>query len=99
MINWGKTIKKYREKRNLTQAQLAQRVSVTPTYVSAIEHNRKEPSHPLVTAISRALDLPREILYWDAITIPSRVKFAHKKEIRLAKSLVSTVYQQLTPIH
>jgi len=97
MINWGRTIKKYRQKLHLTQAEVAARVSVTPTYMSAIEHNRKEPSFSLVAAISRAFGLPREILYWDAVSFPPHIKTANKKEIRLAKSLVRTVYSQLTP--
>lgn len=97
MINWGRTIKKYREKLKLTQSELASRVSVTPTYISALEHNRKEPSFSLVTAISRAFGMPQEILYWDAISFPAHIKTANKKEIRLAKSLVRTVYNQLTP--
>ncbi len=97
MINWGRTIKKYREKRKLTQEELANRVDVTPTYISALEHNRKEPSLTLITAISRAFNIPQEILYWDTITFPSSLKTKHAKEIRLAKSLVQSVYTQLTP--
>ncbi len=97
MITWGKTIKKYREKLKLTQAELASRVAVTPTYISAIEHGRKEPSFALVHAISKAFKIPREILYWDAITFPKRLKSAHTEEISLAKSLVQTAYRQLSP--
>ncbi len=97
MITWGKTIKKYREKLKLTQSELASRVDITPTYISTIEHGRKEPSFALVQAISKAFNVPREILYWDAITFPKHLKSAHAKEIRLAKSLVRTVYSQLTP--
>ncbi len=80
----------------MTQTQLAERVAVTSTYVSALEHNRKEPSFGLVTSMSRAFGVPQEILYWDAITFPTTMK-THKKEIRLAKSLVRAVYQQLSP--
>jgi len=98
MINWGRTIKKYREKLKLTQVELATRVSITPTYLSAIEHNRKEPSFVLVREFSHAFGVPQEVLYWDAVTIPSHAKLAHKKEIHLAKSLVNAVYHQLIPI-
>lgn len=99
MINWGRTIKRYREKLELTQVELSSRVSITPTYLSAVEHNRKEPSFALIRDLSQAFRVPQEILYWDAITFSPHAKLAHKKEIRLAKSLVSTVYHQLTPIH
>jgi transcriptional regulator with XRE-family HTH domain len=97
MINWGHTIKKYRQKLNITQEELAKRVSVTPTYVSAIEHNRKEPSASLINEISRAFGLPREILYWDAITLPRHFDMENMKKMRLAKSLVRSVYDQLSP--
>src|SRR3989304_5569114 len=96
MINWGKTIKKYREKLKLTQTELASRVAVTPTYISALEHNRKEPSFSLITSISRAFNVPQEILYWEAVTFPTHLKSTHSKEFRLAKSLVRAVYDQLT---
>ena len=96
MINWGKTIKKYREKLHITQGELAKRVNVTPTYVSALEHNRKEPSLSLITSISRAFGMPQEILYWDAVTFPMQMK-TNKQAIHLAKSLVASVYHQLTP--
>ena len=99
MINWGRTIKKYREKLKLTQAELASRVSVTSTYLSAVEHNRKEPSFALIRSVSRAFRLPQEVMYWDAITFPPHVKSAHTKEIHLAKSLVKALYHQLTPVH
>jgi transcriptional regulator with XRE-family HTH domain len=97
MINWGTTIKRYREKLNLTQGEVAKRVSITSTYLSSIEHNRKEPSFALIRALSRAFRVPQEILYWDAISFPTPIKTTHKKEIRLAKSLVDTVYRQLIP--
>lgn len=97
MINWGRTIKKYREKLKFTQEELAFRVHVTPTYISALEHNRKEPSLTLLSHISNAFRIPQEILYWDAISFPSSLKTKHAKEIRLAKSLVQSVYTQLTP--
>ncbi len=98
MINWGKTIKKYREKLKLTQVELATRVAITPTYLSALEHNRKEPSLMLIHAISRAFRVPQEILYWEAVSFPSHMKTTYTKEIRLAKALTRTVYDQLTPV-
>jgi DNA-binding XRE family transcriptional regulator len=95
MITWGKTIKKYREKLKLTQVELANRVAITPTYLSAIEHNRKEPSFSLIRSISHTFGIPQEVLYWDAITFPTFMKTMHTKEIRLAKHLARTVYNQL----
>jgi len=97
MINWGITIKKYREKMKLTQVELAKRVHITSTYLSAIEHNRKEPSFSLIRDVSRAFRIPQEILYWDAVTFPESSNKDHQKAISLAKSLVESVYNQVNP--
>ena len=96
MITWGKTIRKFREKLKLTQSELASRVGVTSTYVSSLEHNRKEPSFSLIKSMSKAFGMPQEILYWDAITPTKHLK-SHAKEIRLAKSLANTVFRQIAP--
>ncbi len=97
MITWGKTIKKFRKKLLLTQEGLARRVGVTPTYISALEHNRKEPSFALVKAVSRVFGIPQEILYWDAITFPKHLTPSRTNAFRLAKSLTNSVYRQLSP--
>ncbi len=95
MILWGKTIKKYREKLAITQDALAKRIHITPTYLSAVENGRKEPSLALIGAISHEFRIPKEILVWDAIQFPTTVSKAHKEEMRLAKYLVRQVYNQL----
>jgi transcriptional regulator with XRE-family HTH domain len=44
MIRFGKTIRKLRAEHGLKQRELAARLSVTPTYLSHLEHDRVEPS-------------------------------------------------------
>jgi transcriptional regulator with XRE-family HTH domain len=67
MMRFGATIKKFREKAALTQKELADALQVTPTYLSAIEHERKQPSLDLLKNVSKVLGIPREVLFWESV--------------------------------
>jgi transcriptional regulator with XRE-family HTH domain len=67
MMRFGAAIKKFREKATLTQKELADALQVTPTYLSAIEHERKQPSLDLLKNTSKVLGIPSEILFWESI--------------------------------
>jgi transcriptional regulator with XRE-family HTH domain len=52
----GKRIKKLREARGLTQAELADKVGVTQVYISSLESGaRKNPSLELLRKLAKAL--------------------------------------------
>ena len=94
MIDFGRTIKTYRQKRGLTQVALARRVHIEPTYLSAIENGRREPSLTLVKQIGKAVAIPAEILFWDAIelrALPTKDQHA----LDLAKSIVRQHFKVL----
>jgi transcriptional regulator with XRE-family HTH domain len=67
MMRFGAAIKKFRERADLTQKELADLLQVTPTYLSAIEHGRKQPSLDLLKNASQALNIPREVIFWESI--------------------------------
>jgi len=92
MINFGGVIKKYREERKLKQTDLAKSIGITSTYISAIENNRKEPSISLLTSISKELDIPAEIFFWDAIQISDKIASKDRKIIILAKKIVKEYF-------
>lgn len=91
MINIGATIKKYREKSNLKQTELAKKIKVTSTYVSAVENNRKEPSISLLNAICRVIQLPKEVLFLEAVTI-NDFKKKDREIIDTAKEIIKAYY-------
>lgn len=93
MINIGPTIKKYREHNNVTQLQLAEKVKVTPTYISALENNRKDPSLSLLNNISKELNVPMEIIFWDSINDIKNLENKDKEILDIAKNLVSSYYK------
>lgn len=51
----GKEVKLLREQKNMTQAQLAQRLGVTQEYVSLLEKGVKYPGLNLGVALARVL--------------------------------------------
>ena len=60
---FGKVLKEQREKRNLTQLQLAERCDFDVTYISLLERGRRQPSLKAFIRIATALDSsPVEIL-------------------------------------
>jgi transcriptional regulator with XRE-family HTH domain len=88
MINFGGIIKKYRDVNNLTQVDLANKIKITSTYLSAIENNRKEPSLALISEISQLLRIPKEVLVWEAVEINQKMSAQDKKVIDTAKSIM-----------
>lgn len=58
----GTRIRALRLARGMTQAELARRAGVSPSYLNLIEHNRRRAADPLLAAIAAALDLTPEAL-------------------------------------
>lgn len=60
---FGSNVARAREKRGLSQSQLARKVDVVDNYVSRIETGRAEPSFRLVLALAKQLDVPPAELF------------------------------------
>lgn len=60
----GKTIKALRDKRNITQQELAAVAGISVTYLSQIENDKKLPILSTLKAISNGLSLPLPILFF-----------------------------------
>lgn len=88
MINFGSTIRAHRRKSGLTQVALARRIGVEPTYLSAIENGRREPSLTLVREIGRAVSAPPEILFWESVSPSDGLSAGDRKAIELAKKVL-----------
>ena len=48
-------LKKYRKKHNLSQKEMAEKLSTDQTYYSRIETGRVKPGHSMIFRISRAI--------------------------------------------
>jgi len=54
---FGANVARTREKRGLSQSQLARKVEVVDTYISRIETGRAQPSFRLILAIAHQLGI------------------------------------------
>jgi transcriptional regulator with XRE-family HTH domain len=89
MIRFGTAIKHFRQRANLTQTALAARLHVTPTYLSAVEHGRKQPSLDLLRHVSEVLGVPEEILLWTAIDWHTvALDEGSRSMLRIAQSII-----------
>lgn len=63
-VQIGKRIKAQRKLRGLSQAQLAEKISLTPHYISEIECGRRHASTDTMFGIASALQISLDYLYW-----------------------------------
>lgn len=62
MVNFGNTLKTLRIKYNFTQAQLAQRLGLTKSVISAYETGLRMPSYDVLIAISKQFKVSTDYL-------------------------------------
>ena len=63
----GQRIKAAREKKGLTQEELAARVEISPTHVSVIERGTKVPRMDTFVAIANVLEVSADSLLVDVV--------------------------------
>ncbi len=62
-ILFGRKIKEYRKKKNLTQAQLAELVNVDDKHISCIESGKNFPSPDLIERLANSLNIEPKDLF------------------------------------
>ncbi|HEY6437136.1 MAG TPA: helix-turn-helix transcriptional regulator [Ignavibacteriaceae bacterium] len=67
-MNLGGTIKFLRQQKGFNQKDFARECDITPTYLSQIETNQKEPNLSKLHAIASTLNLPLPILFFLSLT-------------------------------
>lgn len=60
---FGRKIKEYRKKKNLTQAQLAELVNVDDKHISCIESGKNFPSPDLIERLATSLNVEPKDLF------------------------------------
>ena len=63
----GKRIKSAREKKGLTQEQLAEQVNLSPMHISVIERGNKLPRLETLINIANILDVSADVLLQDVV--------------------------------
>ena len=82
----GKRIKSAREKKGLTQEQLAEQVNLSPMHISVIERGNKLPRLETLINIANVLDVSADILLQDVVN----------NQIKLHTSEASNLMAQLS---
>ena len=70
MIHIGKSIRELRKSRQLAQHDLAELAGLTPSFLSLVENGKRHPSLTVLQRIASALNVPEEVLIWDAVELP-----------------------------
>jgi transcriptional regulator with XRE-family HTH domain len=73
---FGRALKRWRDKRGMTQEQLAHDAGITTSYANQVENGRKVPSLTVVLRLSLALNiLPADLLADFTMPAMKRLRF------------------------
>lgn len=73
LVEFGATVRRLRERRSLTQAQLAARVGLGRTSVTNLERGKQNPPLSLLPELARALGVSASDLVSEASVSPAAV--------------------------
>ena len=82
-------VRSFRNSKNLTQEQLAERVDIHPTYISRIESGKKLPTLIIICKLADALGLNAYELLMDEVRASS-YEYKKKKLISMVNETKST---------
>jgi transcriptional regulator with XRE-family HTH domain len=93
MISIGKTIKKLRIERGLSQQDLAEICDLTASFLSLVENDRRSPSLAVIRRLAAALCVPEEVVIWDAVELPKDLDESDRRLCEMAKLIVRRLYE------
>lgn len=76
----GKNIKLYREAKGYTQEKFAEKIGLTPNYLSAIERGVKIPSVETLIEIINGLEVSADEIFKDVINVGYKIKATQLSE-------------------
>jgi transcriptional regulator with XRE-family HTH domain len=89
-----KNLKEYRKKCGFTQAQLAEKVSVTPHYIGMLEMGRNFPANDLIERIAKALNIEMYELFVESLSPAKELeKLRHDIMLEIKKTITETVIE------
>lgn len=90
----GERIFEARNRRNLTQEELAERVGSVASYISNIERKNKCPSLSLLRKIVKELDISYDYLLMDDFTMDKQLEIKYKDMFKEIKKLDEKTQQE-----
>jgi transcriptional regulator with XRE-family HTH domain len=86
----GRTIKNLRNAAGLKQKDLADRLDISPNYLSLVENDKREPSVSFLRTLAREIGIPLGLLFLD---IEGDIRKASPEEIALIMRIQDLVFQ------
>ncbi|MBQ7087638.1 MAG: helix-turn-helix transcriptional regulator [Clostridia bacterium] len=102
-LKLGKRIKKARIDKNMTQAQLAEKLELSNNYISSIERGNAIPSLETFIAICNALEVTSDMLLTDSVyksnefikeSIALKLERCSKKNIRIIERFIDLLLEE-----
>ena len=93
MISIGKTIKRLRIERRISQQDLARDSDLTPSFLSLVENGRRQPSLAVIRRLAGSLLIPEEVLIWDSVELPDNLDEKDRRLCEMAKIVVRRFYE------
>jgi len=93
-MNFGKTIKKLRTDRSLTQSELAKLANISQVFLSEIEKDEKNPSWQSLLQIAQSLKVTPIEIVLNSIKDEDIKKGQHNNFIKLKESISKTLIKK-----
>lgn len=94
-MNLGEAIRNQRKNLKIKQSDLAKECQITPSYLSMIEKNKKEPNLSTLKKLSENLNLPLPVLFFkslDSSDIPEEKREAYKLVSETFGNLINNIF-------
>ena len=72
---WGEVLRRYRQWKQLSRRELAQKAGLSPVFLGEIERGEKDPSSHSLSLLADALDVPLAELY---VRVAARLESDHR---------------------
>jgi len=103
MKRMGRSVRKAREDKGITQAALAEKIEVSLRTIIAIENGKRNPTFEVLYRLVHALDIPGDLIFRpDALpNTPEQEQFiseylnATEREQRVAVSAARSVWREI----
>lgn len=87
----GRAIKLCRVQRQLSQAELAERAGISVSYLSLLEHDKRDPNISTIEQIAQALNVPMNILFFLAMDADELKEISSELAEKLAYTAITLV--------